>query len=80
MSETKYNLPNNKPSTKPKSKRDFSSDSENEDGMDEKELCDYDEMDDLPLDCNENTCIICDEFGKDGEELRFVNSRPLQWC
>lgn len=45
------------------------SDSEEEGSdLNEKELCDDDDMDDLPGAEEHNVCYICGEFGKDGEE------------
>lgn len=36
--------------------------------MDEKDLVDDDEMDDMVSESNQNEqCIICEDFGKDGE-------------
>lgn len=63
-----------KQTIKRKLKKEVSSDSEDEATISEKELCDDDDMDDMPIDPDENLCFICEEFGKDGEEwFRCVN-------
>lgn len=68
IKKTKSQINNSKTNKRKKAKRNlhFETDSEEED-VDERNLCDDDELDDLPGE-EENTCFICDDYGKDGEE------------
>lgn len=44
-------------------KRVFDSDSSEANEIDESQICDDDEMDDLPGSSEQDICVICDEFG-----------------
>ncbi|XP_049944141.1 collagenase-like [Schistocerca serialis cubense] len=53
---------------KKKHHQESESSSENDLNLDLQNICDDDEMDDIdPLAIPENVCLVCGEFGKDGE-------------
>ena len=56
---------------KPRKKKAFEetdSSEGDEPDVDMEDLCDDDELDDLPGTDDQSTCFICEEFGRDGEE------------
>lgn len=48
-------------------KKLLQSDSSDEEDIDEKTLCQDDELDEMEHEQNNEICLICEEFGRDGE-------------
>ena len=50
-----------------KIKKDLSDSDDEDENIDERDLCDDDKMDDLPGTEDENICVVCSELGQDVE-------------